>query len=134
MTQVETALAAIPKPAQQADARILNDIFCQTTGWQPRMWGPKLFGYGAYHYTYDSGREGDSFATGFSPGAAKFSLYILPGYQDYPDIATRLGKFKRGKSCWYVNKLADIDLTVLPDLIHAGLADLEKTGWPIKPS
>ncbi|MEE9388443.1 MAG: DUF1801 domain-containing protein [Paracoccaceae bacterium] len=132
MKNVETTLAAIPKPNMQAEARILNDIFTQVTGWQPRMWGKKLFGYGQYHYTYESGRQGDFLATGFSPGAAKFSLHILPGYQDYTDITTRLGKFKRGKSCWYVNKLADIDLTVLPDLIRAGLADLEKTGWPIK--
>jgi len=134
MTDVEAALSAIPKPAMQADARILNDIFSATTGWQPRMWGVKMFGYGEYHYTYDSGRQGDFLATGFSPGAAKFSLHILPGYQDYDDITARLGKFKRGKSCWYVNKLADIDLDVLRDLIRAGLADLEKTGWPVKAS
>ena len=134
MTDVETALAAIPKPKMQAEARILDDIFSQTTGWTARMWGPKMFGYGEHHYTYGSGREGDFFATGFAPGAARFSLHILPGYQDYDDIVARLGKFKRGKSCWYVNKLEDIDITVLPDLIRAGLADLEKTGWPIKPT
>jgi len=134
MSEVEVALGAIPKPAMQADACILNDTFSATTVWQPRMWGPKMFGYGEYHYTYESGRQGDFLATGFSPGAARFSLHILPGYQDYDDITARLGKFKRGKSCWYVNRLADIDLVVLPDLIRAGLADLRKTGWPIKGS
>jgi len=134
MTEVEAALSAIVKPTMQADARILNDVFTATTGWQPRMWGPKIFGYGEYHYTYESGRQGDFLAAGFSPATARFSLHILPGYQDYDDITDRLGKFKRGKSCWYINKLADIDLTVLPDLIRAGLADLRKTGWPIKGS
>jgi len=134
MTEVAAALSAIPKPAMQDDARILNEIFSATTGWQPRMWGPKMFGYGEYHYTYESGREGDFLATGFSPGAARFSLHILPGYQDYDDITVRLGKFKRGKSCWYVNKLADIDLDVLSDLIRAGLKDLRATSWPVKAS
>ena len=134
MSDVKVALSAIPKARVRAESRILNDIFIQTTGWQPRMWGSRMFGYGQYHYKYDSGREGDFLATGFAPGATKFSLHILPGGQDYPDISARLGKFKRGVSCWYVNKLADIDLEVLPDLIRAGLADLKKTGWPIKPS
>lgn len=133
MSDVDLALAAIPDAKRQQDARELDDLFRQTTGWQPKMWGPRLFGYGQYHYRYATGREGDFLATGFSPLASKFSIHILPGYKDFPEITCQLGKFKRGKSCWYVNRLADIDLDTLADLIRAGLTDLE-THWEITPT
>ncbi len=97
------------------------------------MWGPSIVGYGRYHYRYKSGREGDFLATGFSPRKAAHSIYIMPGYADFTHILSRLGKHKLGKSCLYVNKLADIDLDVLAELIRAGLDDLEKT-WSVDPT
>lgn len=96
------------------------------------MWGPSIIGFGQYHYVYDSGREGDFLATGFSPRKANMVLYIMPGYQDYDEILGRLGKHRLGKSCLYINKLDDIDLDVLRELIKAGLRDLNKI-WPVKP-
>ena len=106
-------------------------MFQDITGWKPRMWGPSMVGYGSYHYTYDSGRSGDFLATGFSPRKANMSIYIMPGYADFSDILARLGKHKIGKSCLYVNKLADIDLNVLQDLVRAGLEDLSSK-WPVQ--
>ena len=97
------------------------------------MWGPTIIGYGEYHYTYESGREGDFLATGFSPRKANMVLYIMPGYADFGDILDRLGKHKLGKSCLYINKLADVDLDVVAEIIKAGIDDLG-TRWPIKPS
>jgi len=129
---VDDFIAAVAHPTRQSDARQLNDLFCRITGWQPRMWGPSIIGYGQYHYTYDSGREGDHLATGFSPRKAGLSIYILPGYADFGAILARLGKHKIGKSCLYINKLADIDTGVLEDLIRAGLDDLGKR-WPVAP-
>ncbi len=131
MTKVAAALAAIPDPGRRDQARALDALFRATTGWQPRLWGAKMIGYGQYHYRYESGRQGDFLACGFSPLAQKFSIHILPGYTDFPNIAARLGKVKRGKSCWYVNKLDDIDLKVLAELIDAGLDDLA-THWPVQ--
>jgi hypothetical protein len=96
------------------------------------MWGPTMIGYGQYHYRYDSGREGDFLATGFSPRKANLSIYILPGYADFGPILSRLGKHRTGKSCLYVNRLADIDLAVLEELIRAGLEDLGRR-WPVTP-
>ena len=95
------------------------------------MWGPTIIGYGEYHYTYDSGREGDFLATGFSPRKANMVLYIMPGYQEFGEILERLGKHRTGKSCLYVNKLADIDLNVLSELIRTGLRDLDRI-WPVQ--
>lgn len=125
-------IASVEPPAKQEDARALDHLFRDVTGFEPVMWGPSIIGYGRYHYRYDSGREGDFLATGFSPRKARHSIYIMPGYADYGDILARLGKHKMGKSCLYVNKLADIDLEVLADLIRAGLRDLDKT-WPVQP-
>lgn len=97
------------------------------------MWGPSIVGYGRYHYVYDSGREGDFLATGFSPRAREFSIYIMPGYADFGSILDRLGKHRIGKSCLYVRRLSDIDTDVLRELILAGLDDLA-TYWEVHPA
>lgn len=125
-------IASIDHPTRRADAEALDRLFRRVTGFLPRMWGPTMIGYGQYHYRYDSGREGDFLATGFSPRRANLSIYILPGYADFGPILSRLGKHRTGKSCLYVNRLADIDLAVLEELIRAGLEDLGRR-WPVTP-
>jgi hypothetical protein len=130
---VRTFLEAIEHPVRRADALVLDDLFRDVTGWAPKMWGPTIVGYGAYHYIYDSGREGDMCATGFSPRKANLSLYIMPGYQDFGEILERLGKHKTGVACLYINKLADVDLSVVGEIIRAGLVDLDAR-WPVSPS
>ena len=130
---VQDFLRQVEPERRRADGLRLNEIFQQVTGYAPRMWGPSIVGYGEYHYTYDSGREGDFLATGFSPRKANLSIYIMPGYADYGPILDRLGKHKMGKSCLYINKLADVDEDVLAELIRAGLADLDAK-WPVKPT
>lgn len=130
---VEAFLAAVEPERKREEARELDALFRRVTGWTPVMWGPSMIGYGSYHYVYDSGREGDMLATGFSPRKAKHSIYVLPGYEDYGDLMARLGKHATGKSCLYVNRLSDIDLDVLAELIETGLEDLAKR-WPVRPS
>lgn len=128
---VEDFLDQVEHPTRRADAIELNRIFQEVTGWQPRMWGPSIVGYGAYHYVYDSGREGDFLATGFSPRKQNLSIYIMPGYTDFSHILKDLGKHKIGKSCLYINKLADVDADVLKTLIRAGVEDLNEK-WPVR--
>jgi len=130
---VESFLAGIEPPARQEEARRLDALFRRITGFEPVMWGASMIGYGRYHYRYDSGREGDFLATGFSPRKASHSIYILPGYADFSPILQRLGKHSTGKSCFYVKRLSDIDLDVLGELIAAGLSDLAKR-WPVHPA
>ncbi len=120
----------VDHPTRKSDALVLIELFKDITGYSPKMWGPTIIGFGQYHYIYDSGREGDCCATGFSPRKANLSIYIMPGYNDYSEILGRLGKYKIGKACLYVNKLADIDLIVLEELIRAGLKDLDAK-WPV---
>lgn len=117
-------IAAVEHPTRRADAEALDTRFRRITGWQPRMWGPSIIGYGRYRYRYASGREGEFLATGFSPRKANLSLYIMPGYHEMDDLLSRLGKHKAGKACLYVTKLADVDLDVLDAIIERGLARL----------
>ena len=126
-------LQAVEQAQRRADALQLDQIFRDTTGFQPRMWGPSIVGYGSYHYRYESGREGDFLATGFAARKANLVLYIMPGYADFGDILKHLGKHKLGKSCLYLGSLKNGDLAVLPRLIRAGLDDLDKI-WPVQPS
>ena len=130
---VSDFIAAVENPTRRADAQVLDQLFRKVTGWEPQMWGPSLIGYGRYDYTYESGRAGQFLATGFSPRKANLVLYIMPGYTDFAPIMARLGKHKRGKSCLYINKLADVDLEVVAELVKAGLDDLRKH-WPVSGS
>ena len=130
---VEAFLSGVEPERKREEAIVLDALFRRVTGWAPVMWGPSMIGYGRYHYRYETGREGDMLATGFSPRKAKHSIYILPGYADYSEILSRLGKHATGKSCLYINKLADIDLDVLAELIETGLKDLALR-WPVQPS
>ncbi|WP_323763597.1 DUF1801 domain-containing protein [Marinovum sp.] len=126
-------LAGVTPVRRRADAQALDTLFREVTGFAPQMWGESIIGYGRYHYRYASGREGDFLATGFSPRKASLSIYIMPGYANFADLLDRLGKHKTGVSCLYVNKLADIDLAVLSELIRAGLRDLQGH-WPVAPT
>ena len=126
ITDVDPAdfIAAVEPEAKREDAKVLDALFRCVTGEEPKMWGPTMIGYGEYRTTYDSGREVHWMRTGFSPRKAKHSLYLMGGYCDpetgekHGDALERLGKHSRGKSCLYVNKLADIDLAVLEEMIR----------------
>ncbi|MGH1503749.1 MAG: DUF1801 domain-containing protein [Acidimicrobiales bacterium] len=128
-TEVDPAdfVAAVEHPTRRADAEVLVEMMRRVTGCEPRMWGPTIIGFGRYHYRYESGREGEFMLTGFSPRKANLVLYILPGYDDLGDALARVGKHKLGKSCLYVNKLADVDLDVLEELVARGVEQMRAT-------
>ena len=130
---VSEFIAAIEHPVRRADAEALDALFRAETGWEPRMWGPTIIGYGSYDYTYETGYSGTSLATGFSPRKANLVLYIMPGYADLQSYLDRMGKYKTGKSCLYINELADVDLEVVREIVRAGLDDLG-IRWSIKPT
>ncbi len=120
------------EPPRRAQGEVLLQLFDRVTGWKARMWGPSIIGYGRYDYTYASGRTGSWLATGFSPRKAALSIYIMPGYQDYSEILSRLGPHRLGKSCLYITRLDAVDMTVLEELIRTGLKDLAGF-WPVHP-
>lgn len=102
---------------KRADAYALLKIFEEVTGFETKMWGPSIIGFGRYHYKYASGREGDAPLVGFSPRKAKISLYLMYESEQRDKLLANFGKHTKSKACIYVNKLADIDIDVLKQLI-----------------
>ncbi|HSG57412.1 MAG TPA: DUF1801 domain-containing protein [Paracoccaceae bacterium] len=125
-TSVDAFIEAVPHAGKRADARVLDALFQRVTGQQPVMWGPTIVGYGSYHYRYDSGHEGDMCRVGFSPRKAKHSLYVActrdgPEGEEFTALLARLGKYSQGNGgCLYVNKLADVDLGVMEEMVALG--------------
>jgi len=108
---------AIENKSRREDAQHLIELFQKITGQPPKLWPPSIIGFGEYHYKYESGREGDSINVGFSPRKSSLVLYVLGSVgADHP-LMSKLGKHKTGKACLYINKLTDIDISVLEDII-----------------
>jgi hypothetical protein len=120
-------IETIENPKKREDAYILLDIFTETTGFQAKMWGTSIIGFGSYHYKYKSGHEGDAPLVGFSPRKAKISLYFATGDTHRDDLLKDLGKHTTGKACVYINKIADIDVDVLKAIIKQSVAYLKET-------
>jgi uncharacterized protein YdhG (YjbR/CyaY superfamily) len=123
---VEAFLDKIDNEEKRADAYTLLELMKQITGEKPRMWGPSMIGFGAYHYKYTSGHEGDIFLAGFAPRKTALTIYAMAGADRLGAKLKKLGKYKASKGCVYVKKLADIDLGVLREIIQANIAALEQ--------
>lgn len=122
---VSAYLDSIDNADRKADCETLFALFSKVTQMPAKMWG-NIVGFGNYHYVYESGREGDAPRTGFANRKASLSIYIMPGYTDFSEILSRLGKHSKGKACLYVKRLSDVDLEVLAELIAAGIADMQE--------
>jgi hypothetical protein len=125
---VEEFLGKVRNPQSKDDGYELLKIMGEITGENPAMWGPSIVGFGSYHYKYESGREGDMAITGFSPRAKSLSVYIMSGLEGYEDLLSRLGKHKVGKSCLYINKLSDVDISVLKEIIRKSVDSVREQG------
>ncbi len=111
-------------PQRREDSLELIKLMQRITGKVPKMWGPTIIGFGSYHYKYDSGHQGEAPLVGFSPRKAAISLYVFTGLDEHRHLLENLGKFKMGKACIYINKLADIDMHQLELLIRETLGFL----------
>ncbi len=114
---VTAFIDAVENDVRRRDARTLLAMMEKITGEKPTMWGPSIIGFGVYHYKYESGREGDFLNVGFSPRKANLSIYILGSIAEDDPLLSKLGKYKTGKGCLYVNRLEDVDAGVLEKLI-----------------
>jgi hypothetical protein len=121
---VDGFIAAVEKPVRRADAEILRNLMERVTGEQAVMWGPTIIGFGRYHYRYASGHEGEMCRIGYSPRSANLVLYV-GGFPEYDDLLAKLGKHKRSKACLYLNKLADVDMGVLEEIVRRTFAATE---------
>jgi len=106
----------LPDSPQRADAKALVKLLQKASGEKPKMWGPAIIGFGAYHYKYESGREGDMPLVAFSPRKAATVLYNLTGFPGADALLAKLGKHSTGKACLNIKKLTEVDLAVLKEL------------------
>jgi hypothetical protein len=114
---VAAFIASLPEKRQE-DAKKLVELMSEITEEPPKMWGKNIVGFGSYHYKYKSGQEGDWMLIGFSPRKADFSLYTMCDIETEQELLDTLGKHTHGKSCVYVKKLEDIDLSVLKKILE----------------
>ncbi len=119
-------LAAVEDPKRRADAEAACALLASATGEPPVMWGPSIVGFGAYHYRYASGHEGDAPLVGFSPRKTSLVFYLSGCEEQRGDQLTRLGKHKAGAGCVYVNRLSDVDADVLREMAVASVASLRQ--------
>jgi hypothetical protein len=112
----------VEKDEKKADSFQLIELLSKWSGFEPKMWGPTIIGFGSYHYKYASGHEGDAPIIGFSPRKAEFSLYVYSPTKESEPLLNDLGKFKMGKACIYVKKLSDINIDTLEKMCKATIA------------
>ena len=119
---VAEVIESLPSDNKKADAYELLALYERASGEDAVVWYPNIIGFGQYHYVYDSGHEGDATLLAFSPRKAKISLYLDQDFPEREELLDKLGKIKKAEGCVYVNKLADIDMSVLEELLEKSLA------------
>ena len=124
---VEAFIESVENLTRRQDGFILLELYKKATGLEPKMWGDSIIGFGEYHYKSErSSQEGDWPLAGFSPRKANLTLYVMNPFADYTDLLAKLGKHKTSVACLYINKLSDVDMSVLEELIAMSYNDARK--------
>ncbi|WP_114783223.1 DUF1801 domain-containing protein [Botryobacter ruber] len=126
---VEAFLNSIEPEKKRSDAFKILQLMREATGLEPTMWGTNMVGFGKYSYRYNSGHSGESFLVGFSPRKQNLTLYLMTGFERPQALMEKLGKYKNGKACLYINKLEDVNLDVLQELVKDSLAATAQMEW-----
>lgn len=115
---VEDFINSVDGEQKRKDGFVLLDLFTKATGEKPKMWGASIIGFGMYHYkSQRSSQEGDWPLSGFSPRKQNLTLYVMNDFDDYTDLFAKLGKHKTSRGCLYINKLADVDMKILEEIV-----------------
>lgn len=123
---VDAYLASRASPEQLKDCKALMAILKRVTKQPPRMWGPSIVGYGSYSYRYESGRTGEACVAAFAIRGRDLVVYVATDTPAQAELLARLGKYKMGKVCLYIRRLADLDVEVLEELIAGSVADIKR--------
>ena len=118
---VEAFIKKIPEVQKRKDAFTILELMEKATKARGKMWGPSIIGFGDRHLRYESGRELDWFVMGFSPRKQNLALYITGTVEKQQALLKKLGNHKTGKGCLYINKLEEVDMAVLKEIINKGL-------------
>ncbi len=120
-------IEGLENPQRKSDSKTLLTLMQNITKEPPKMWGDSIVGFGSYHYRYESGREGDWFVTGFSPRKQSMTIYIMGGLGKFEAELIKLGKHTTGKSCLYIKKLDQVDMSVLEGMIRKSVKTFKTT-------
>ncbi len=123
---VSEYLNSIENPQRKKDCWAIHDLMKKITGKEAQMWGSSIVGFGTYKYRYESGREGIMITTGFSNRQKAITLYIMDGFSKHKDLLEKIGPHKKGKSCFYIKSLSEIDIDILSLVISESLKAVEK--------
>lgn len=118
-------IAGVPDETKRDDCNEILKMMQEVSGEQPKMWGTSIVGFGVYSYKYASGREGDWMRIAFSPRKQNITIYFMGGVEVHSELLSKIGKYKNGKSCFYIKRLDDIDRDVLRKLMVASLEYLK---------
>lgn len=119
-------LNSVEDEQKRKDSFEVLKLMKQASKEDAKMWGGSIVGFGSYHYKGASGREGEWMLIGFSPRKQNITLYIMPGFERYPTLMKKLGKYSTGKSCLYIKRLSDVDVDVLKELMTESLKVMKK--------
>ena len=123
---VDQFLKKVENPTKREDSFKILELMKEVTKEEPVMWGDSIIGFGSYHYKYASAREGDWFRVGFSPRKQNLAIYLMIGFEKHQNLLKNLGKYKTGKSCLYINRLKDVDIQSLRELILESVKQLKE--------
>lgn len=123
---VQAHLSARATPQQRADCERLIDLLGRVTGAPPTMWGPSIVGFGRYTYRHASGRSGESCVTGFAVRGRSLVIYLVAEGANQNELLARLGKYRMGKACLYIGRLAEVDVQVLEALVRASVEEVRR--------
>ena len=123
---VESFLNRIEDESRRQDCFRVLEIMKAATKSEPAMWGTSIVGFGRYNYKPESGSKGEWFLVGFAPRKQDLTLYLMTGAYRYPELLKKLGKHKTGKACLYINKLADVNVAVLREMIETAFTEMCK--------
>ena len=121
-SKIEELLSNINDREKREECFTLLELMKEITDEKPKIWRGNMVGFGTYRYKYDSGREGEWFLTGFCPRKNNLVVYIVAGFKEYDTLLSKLGTYKTGSSCLYLNSLGDVDIEVLKELVQNSVA------------
>ncbi len=124
---VQAFLNNVEPDKKRQDSFAIMNLMQEVTGEEPVMWGPSIVGFGSYRFKYESGRTGEWMLVGFAPRKQNLTLYIMPGFEHYDQLLSKLGTFSTGKSSLYIKKMEDVDEGVLRKLVHQSVEHMKKT-------
>jgi nucleoid DNA-binding protein len=119
-------LATIKDEKRRKDCSAIIDLITEQTGLEPKMWGTSIVGFGSYHYKYESGREGDAPLTGLASRANAITLYLVSDFEGREELLSKFGKYKTDKGCVYIQRLEEIDTSILIKMVKKSIQYYQK--------